>query len=490
GGSAGTVGCSGNDKGGGGGGAGGTSDAATLTSVTMTQGVNLGNGSVELCYIPDSADLGITKTDGVTSVNAGGSTTYYITASNAGPAGVVGATVADTFPASLTCAWTCVGSGGGTCTASGSGNINDTVNLPAGGTVLYTATCGVAPTATGTLTNTATVNSGVTDPAPGNNSATDTDTIVPLTYVVTGAASPVAGGSVNCTSPVNHAATTSCSVTPNAGYVVTNISGCGGTAGTTSPYATGAITAACTVTATFGAIVNGVCGAANGVPTGVGPVNLCTTGTPSVLTAAVGQFTWTCDGVNGGTNASCAAPRQYMVTPSVSGGNGTATGGGAVVYNTTGSVTITPNAGFFTTTPIGGTCGGTLAGGTFTTSPVTADCTVIASFTAQITPSVSPSPVAGGSLSCTPQAAIGGTSTCTATASPGYVVSAFSGCGGVQTGSTTYVTAPLSAACTVTVLFVPTAVIPVLTGWWAWFLAAFVAFAAFITVRRRGVSLR
>ena len=43
-----------------------------------------------------------------------------------------GATVADTFPASLTCTWTCAGAGGGTCTASGSGNINDTVE-PAGG---------------------------------------------------------------------------------------------------------------------------------------------------------------------------------------------------------------------------------------------------------------------------------------------------------------------------------------------------------------------
>ncbi|MBP6528679.1 MAG: hypothetical protein KA260_01070 [Burkholderiales bacterium] len=237
--------------------------------------------------------------------------------------------------------------------------------------------------------------------------------------------------------------------------------------------------------------VNGACGTANGVAIGAAPsANLCAAGTASVVASAVGQFTWTCDGANGATNASCAAPRTYTVTPSVSGGNGTATGGGAVVYNATGSVTITPNAGFFTTTPIGGTCGGTLTGGTFTTLPVTADCTVIASFAAQITPSVAASPSTGGSLSCTPQAAVGGNSTCTATPSPGYVLSSFSGCSGVQTGQTTYVTGPLSAACTVTALFVPTAVIPVLTGWWAWFLAAFVAFAAFITVRRRGVSLR
>ena len=66
--------------------------------------------------------------------------TYTITASNAGPDPVTGGTVADTFPAVLTCTWTCVGAGGGTCTASGSGNINDTVNLPVGASVTYTAT--------------------------------------------------------------------------------------------------------------------------------------------------------------------------------------------------------------------------------------------------------------------------------------------------------------------------------------------------------------
>ena len=61
-----------------------------------------------------------------------------------------GSTVADTFPASLTCSTTCVGAGGGTCTAGPvAGNINDTVNLPVGGSVTYTASCTIAGTATG-----------------------------------------------------------------------------------------------------------------------------------------------------------------------------------------------------------------------------------------------------------------------------------------------------------------------------------------------------
>src|SRR4051812_25034055 len=134
--------------------------------------------SLQAYAIPGgTADLSITKTDGVVSATAGGSVTYTIVASNAGPSAATGATVADTFPASLTCTWTCVGAGGGTCTASGSGNINGSVNLPSGASVTYTASCSISGAATGSLTNTAPVTApaGVTDPTPGNNSATDVD---------------------------------------------------------------------------------------------------------------------------------------------------------------------------------------------------------------------------------------------------------------------------------------------------------------------------
>jgi uncharacterized repeat protein (TIGR01451 family) len=77
-----------------------------------------------------------------------------------------------------------VGAGGGTCTAAGSGNINDTVNLPSGGSVTYTVNATISGAFSGTLTNTATVavaappppgtGGGIGDPNPANNSATDT----------------------------------------------------------------------------------------------------------------------------------------------------------------------------------------------------------------------------------------------------------------------------------------------------------------------------
>ena len=42
----------------------------------------------------------------------------------------------------------------------------------------YTASCTIDPAATGTLSNTATATASVTDPVPGNNSATDGDTVL------------------------------------------------------------------------------------------------------------------------------------------------------------------------------------------------------------------------------------------------------------------------------------------------------------------------
>ncbi|MFY9824345.1 MAG: carboxypeptidase regulatory-like domain-containing protein, partial [Thermoanaerobaculia bacterium] len=123
------------------------------TDSTMTPTLN----DVTVCFNVVAADVAITKTDGVTTATPGGSVTYTITASNPTALAAPSASVADTFPASLTCTWTCTGAGGGTCTASGSGNINDTVNLPAGASVTYTATCAISAAATGTLSNTATV---------------------------------------------------------------------------------------------------------------------------------------------------------------------------------------------------------------------------------------------------------------------------------------------------------------------------------------------
>ncbi len=127
------------------------------------------------------ADLSVTKTDGLATVLAGGTDTYTIVVTNAGPTDVLAAPVSDTFPAALTgVTWSCTATDGGSCVASGSGDIATTVDLPAGSAATFTATGTVAPAAAGTLTNTAAAAppAGTTDPDLGNNSGSDSTTIV------------------------------------------------------------------------------------------------------------------------------------------------------------------------------------------------------------------------------------------------------------------------------------------------------------------------
>lgn len=113
-------------------------------------------------------DLAATKTASPNPYVPGAALTYTMIVSNAGPSAAVGASVADPLPADLAGAgftWTCTASAGSTCTASGSGDIADTVTVAADGTLTYTVT-GTAPSnLTGALTNVVTVTppAGTTD---------------------------------------------------------------------------------------------------------------------------------------------------------------------------------------------------------------------------------------------------------------------------------------------------------------------------------------
>ena len=156
-------------------------NTATVVSAGVSDPDLANNTATDTDTLTPEADLSVTKTDGQTAAVPGQAVTYTIVVSNTGPSSVSGATVADTLPASLVNAtWTCSASAGSSCTASGSGSINDTVDLLAGGTATYTLTATVSAGATGTLANTATVASaGVSDPDLANNTATDTDTLTP-----------------------------------------------------------------------------------------------------------------------------------------------------------------------------------------------------------------------------------------------------------------------------------------------------------------------
>ena len=91
------------------------------------------------------ADLSITKSDGSGTYTPGGTASYVITVSNAGPDPVTAAQVTDTLPAgaTLSAPWTCTASAGSVCSAASGGAAGGTgvrlgVNLVNGGEATIT----------------------------------------------------------------------------------------------------------------------------------------------------------------------------------------------------------------------------------------------------------------------------------------------------------------------------------------------------------------
>ncbi|MEQ1862398.1 MAG: SdrD B-like domain-containing protein, partial [Chthoniobacteraceae bacterium] len=381
---------------------GSLSNTATITAPGGFTDLNGANDSAtDTDTLTPQADLAITKTDGVTTAVPGGSVTYTITVSNSGLSDVIGATVSDTFPAALTATWTSVGAGGGTGTAAGAGNINDTVNLPVGGSVTYTVNALIAPSATGTLSNTATITApgGVTDANPGNNSATDTDTLTPqadLAITKTdGVTTAVPGGSVTYTIVVSNSGlsdvigATVADIFPAALTSVTWMSaGAGGGSGTLSgsgdindtvnlpaggsvtytvmasidPSATGTLSNTATITAPGGVTdPNSANNSATDTDTLTAQADLAITKTDGVTTAFVGgSVTYTITVSNSGPSNVVGAlitdvfPSALTgvtwTSAGAGGGSGTASGngdiidpvnlpsGGSVTYTVSGSI--------------------------------------------------------------------------------------------------------------------------------------------------------
>src|SRR4029079_5133313 len=155
-----------------------TADQTNTASVSsaVADPVSGNNSASDTNSINTSADLSITKTDGVTSVTAGAPTvhTYTITVANLGRSDATGVSLSDTFPGGFTrgtvtpSQGTCTGSPSFTCslgTIAKNGIARVTVN--------YT----VPSSTPANQTITASVSSAVSDPDTSNNSASDTDTI-------------------------------------------------------------------------------------------------------------------------------------------------------------------------------------------------------------------------------------------------------------------------------------------------------------------------
>jgi len=159
-----------------------------------------------------------------------------------------------------------------------------------------------------------------------------------------------------------------------------------------------------------------------------------------------------------GTNAPCL---QYTVTPSA-GANGSISPSTpqTVNYNQTVSFTIMPNTGYHTASVTG--CNGTLDGTTYTTGPISADCTVTATFevttyaltvtkagTGSGTVTSSPGGINCGGT-CSSSFASGSSVTLTAASNPDSLFVGWSGGGCSGTGACTVI---MDAAKSVTATF-------------------------------------
>ncbi|MET7376367.1 DUF11 domain-containing protein, partial [Micromonospora arida] len=249
-------------------------------------------GSTTLTVIP-TVDLAVVKTASPSPYVPGTPFSYTVTVTNGGPSDAVGATLTDPLPAPLSgFTWTCTASAGSTCTSSGTGDINDTVTVLAGGTLTYTISGTVPSGTTGDLTNTATLTppDGVSDP----------------------------GCTPNCSSTV----VTPAALTVDLAVVKT---------ASPSPYVPGA-PFSYTVTVTNG-----------------GPSDAVGATLTDPLPAPLAGFTWTCEASTGSTCTASGTGNINDTVTVLAGGTVTYTISGTVPSGTTGDLsntaTVTPPDG-------------------------------------------------------------------------------------------------------------------------------------------------
>ena len=123
------------------------------------------------------ADLSLVKTDPPGRVPTGRNMTYTLTVTNAGPDDAQSVVVTDTLPSSVT--FVSVTSTQGSCSESGGTVTCNLVTIASGGTA--TVDIVVTPNSAGTITNTASVSSLISDPNLTNNADTEDTSVCRIT---------------------------------------------------------------------------------------------------------------------------------------------------------------------------------------------------------------------------------------------------------------------------------------------------------------------
>jgi len=311
-----------------------------------------------------------------------------------------------------------------------------------------------------------------------------------LAYGIAATASPVGGGSVQCTpNPVPRGGGSTCTATPNTGYVLSAFTGCT-RIGTTSQCALTSVIAAKTVVATFSPVKYPITATASPPAGGTFTCtpNPVTHGSGSTCTAAA-RTGYTLSGFTGctrvGTTSQCSltqvtAPtgvtatfvlKTYPLTTTASpvAGGSVSCDPNPVNHGSGSTCTATPNTGYTLSAFTG--CTRSAATNRCALANVTAAKKVTATFSAAKYPiTATASPPAGGTLTCTPNPVSHGSgSTCTATARTGYTLSEFTGCTRIGTTSRctlNTVTAPTGVTATFVLKTYPLTAVasPVLGG--------------------------
>jgi len=289
------------------------------------------------------------------------------------------------------------------------------------------------------------------------------------TYTVTPSAGSNGSIGPDTSLTVNYNGTTTFIITPAIGYHINSVAGCGGSL-SNNIYTTGQITGDCTVTASF--VINTYTvtpsSGANGSITPATPQTVNYNTTPSfTITPATGYHITAVTGCGGSLSGStfttasitdnCTvtasfAINTYTVTPSA-GANGSMSPSTPQTanYNTTTAFTIIPATGYHIDTVSG--CNGTLSGNTFTTGPITGDCSVTVSFAIN-TYTITPSAGVNGSINSNTVQIVNHGSIVSFTVTPdtGYHIASVGGCNGNLSGNT-FTTGPITGGCTVTTSF-------------------------------------
>ncbi len=152
-------------------------NTATLTA-TETDADPSDNTATATTPSTPRADLTVSKSPASPNPAVPGqAVSWTVTVTNLGPSTATGLALADALPAQVSGAtvsapagWTCTGTDTRRCTAAA---------LAPGASATFTVTGTLAPTATGSLTNAATISAATADPVTTNNAATSTTPTAP-----------------------------------------------------------------------------------------------------------------------------------------------------------------------------------------------------------------------------------------------------------------------------------------------------------------------